>query len=180
RALLADARLAARRPRAPLPDAGRHPRRRPLPEPLRTRRLEDAEALLDVRLPDRDLAPALVGRDAARRRGQVRADLVEAHLPRLDARPLLARRRLAVGPARRHEALGVPGRVDPVRNSGIAVRDHEADHTVGVDLALASVQAPDLVRVLDRLAPEVAELEADVLRRPADAVLDDERLVRAE
>src|SRR5262245_16635444 len=139
-----------------------------------------AEAALHVALPDLDLPAPLLRGDAARARRQVLADLVEAHPGGADRRPLRLRGLLEVGPARRHVALGMPRGIEPVGHARVAVRDHVADGAVGVALGLETVQARDAVRVVERLAPEVREVEADVHRRHGDVVLDHERLVGRE
>ena len=75
-------------------------------------RLESPVSALHVFPSDADAIGAFSGCDRSNVRGQVVANFVEGHLRGGDRGPGFPRRRLAVGPPRRHETLAVTGRVD--------------------------------------------------------------------
>ena len=76
-----------------------------------------------------------------------------------------------------HESLLVTGGVEPVRYTGIGVSDYIAGRSVGIWFGLKPVKTCHMVGVVQRLAPEIAEMKAGVGRLDWDADLDQQRLV---
>ena len=111
------------------------------------------------------------GETAACRRWQRRPDVGEREHP-----GRRHRRRLGADAAQDHRARAVPGRVEPVGDARVVVRDDGPHDPVVVDHGLVPVEAALVPGVVDGLPPRVAQRVAPVeaLRRRD---LDQERLV---
>ena len=119
-----------------------------------------------------DRERALLRRDTFGTRREHGVELVEANDPRRGHR-----RRFGTDATQDHRPLGVTRGVDPVRDPGIAVRDDRSEHAVSVDHRLVTVEARDVLRVVNRLPPDVPDRQAPI-QPDRRRHLDEQRLVR--